>query len=313
MRAASTPAAGAAATGEAGSGGSAAPAPRFPIRLVALDIDGTLVGPDLVLHERTRAAIGAAVRRGVAVSLVTGRMASSAVEFARQLELVEPIVAAQGGIIRAMPRAGSRRVGRLLHHRPLPAAVGREIIEWTRERGLDPHVNHLERFIIRADDPLAEDYSRFLGADAELVPDLLVAISHPVTKVIAVGDEPLPESLLLPAREHFAGRADATISHPRFLEFVAPGVSKGWAVRWLARRARIPLGQVVAIGDQYNDLEMIASVGHGVAMASAPEAVRAVARMIALPVEEEGAAGIIEELVLGRVGPRIAGVERVAS
>ena len=52
--------------------------PLFPIRLLALDIDGTLVGDDLVIGPRTRAAVGAAMARGVAVSLVTGRMVSSA-------------------------------------------------------------------------------------------------------------------------------------------------------------------------------------------------------------------------------------------
>ena len=57
-----------------------------------------------------------------------------------------------------------------------------------------------------------------------------------------------------------------TISHPRFLEFVAPGVSKGRAIRWLARRLGVPLGATLAIGDQWNDLEMLAEVGHGAAM-----------------------------------------------
>ncbi len=55
----------------------------------------------------------------------------------------------------------------------------------------------------------------------------------------------------------FAGRADVTVSHPLFLEFVAPGVSKGRAVAWLAHRAGIPMGRVMTIGDALNDLEMI--------------------------------------------------------
>jgi hydroxymethylpyrimidine pyrophosphatase-like HAD family hydrolase len=89
-----------------------------------------------------------------------------------------------------------------------------------------------------------------------------------------------------------------TISHPRFLEFLAPGVSKLVGVRHLARRARVPLGRVLAIGDQFNDLEMIAGVGHGAAMPTAPDAVRAAARYVARPVGEEGAAQLIEALVL---------------
>ena len=104
----------------------------------------------------------------------------------------------------------------------------------------------------------------------------------------------------------FAGRADVTVSHPQFLEFVAPGVSKGRAVRWLARRLGVPLGAVLAIGDQWNDLEMLAEVGHGAAMPTAPAEVQAVARYVAPPLAEEGVARMIEALVLARPAERAA-------
>jgi len=279
-------------------------APRFPIRLLALDIDGTLVGSDLTLRPRTRDAIVAAVRRGVHVSLVTGRMATSARPFADVLGLTEPLVAYQGALIRRMPAQGER-LGRLLFHRPLAAATAREAIAWSLANGFEPHLNHLERFIIPAHDPNADDYSAFLGARAELVPDLARWIRHPVTKVLAVAEAGRPIAVLDAARAHFRGRAEVTVSHPQFIEFLAPGVSKGRAVRWLARRVDVPLEQVLAMGDQYNDLEMIELAGHGVAMPSAPPAVQAVARYVAPPLDDEGAAGIIEALVLaGAAAPR---------
>ncbi len=273
--------------------------PVFPIRLLALDIDGTLVGGDLALRDRTAAAIRAAVERGVSVSLVTGRMATSARDFAEVLGLVEPIVAQQGAVIREMTPPGTRGLGRLLQHTPLAGDVAREALLWSRDVcGLDPHINHLERLVIRADDPRADDYSAFLGVRAILAPDLPAWIHGPVTKIIAVGDEPAPVNALAEARRVFAGRAQPTVSHPRYLEFVAPGVTKGRALHWLARRAGVPLGQVMAIGDQYGDLEMIAESGHGVAMAGAPAPVQAAARYIAPPLAEEGAAQMIEDLVL---------------
>jgi hypothetical protein len=286
-------------------------APAFPIRLIALDIDGTIVGDDLVIGPRTKAAVRTAVERGVAVSLVTGRMVSSALRFATELGLTAPIVGYQGGIIRAMPEPGTTRLGRLLVHRPLAADAARAIVQWTREHGLDPHLNHLERFIVRADDPRADDYSAFMGARAELVPDLLGAIRHPVTKVLAVGEPPLPSELAPAARTAFAGSAEVTISHPRFLEFVAPGVSKGRAVRWLARRLGVPLEATLAIGDQWNDLEMLGEVGHGAAMPSAPAEVRAIARYVAPPLASEGAARLIESLVLAAPGEAQAAARRL--
>jgi Cof subfamily protein (haloacid dehalogenase superfamily) len=281
--------------------------PEFPIRMIALDIDGTLVGSDLVVRGRTRSVISAAVRHGVRVSLATGRMVTSAIPIARALGLRDPIIGAQGGLVRAMPDLEDR-VGRLLYHRPIAAEVARDAIAWSRDNGLDPHVNHLETFVIRADDPNVDDYSAFLGGSAKLVPDLLAAIVSPVTKVIASGPPPLPMQLLPAARARFEGRAVVTVSHPAYLEFVALRVSKGRAIRWLAHRHGIPLEQVLAVGDQLNDLEMISAVGHGAAMPSAPPEVSAAARYIAKPVTDEGAAELVERLVLG--GERAA---RVAS
>lgn len=299
-----------------GSAGSAGP--TFPIRLLALDIDGTLVGPSLVLPDRTAAAIRAAVRRGVHVSIATGRMATSAQTFADQLGLTGQIIAYQGALIRDMPavngvRAGRPRVGRLRFHRPLPPDVARDAIRWSEAHGLEPHVNHLERIVILASSPYVDDYSKFLGARAETVPDLVAYVERPVTKVISVADAPTPMELLPEARRVFAGRAAPTVSHPRFLEFVAPGVSKGSALARLARSLRVPLAQAMAIGDNMNDLEMIDAAGHGVAMPSAPPEVRAVARYLAPPLEADGAAEIIEQLVLAAPREAEAAGRRLAA
>jgi hypothetical protein len=241
------------------------------------------------------------------VSIATGRMTTSARPYARELGLTDPLVAYQGALVRALPPpARDPRLGRLLAHRPLAADAARDVLDWARSVGLEPHVNHLERFVIGADDPRAEDYSTFLGARAEIVPDLRAWLRHPVSKVISVAaaSDPVPEAVLAEGRRRFAGRAEVTISHPRFLEFLAPGVSKLVGVRHLARRARVPLGRVLAVGDQFNDVEMIAGVGHGAAMPSAPAAVRAAARYVAPPLADEGVADLIERLVL--VSPEIA-------
>ncbi len=284
------------------------PAPAFPVRMLALDIDGTLVDADAELSERTIAAVRAAVARGVRVSLATGRMPSSAVVFANRLGLREPVIGHQGALVRAMPAPGARgdatappfrgRVGRMLSHSPLAPEVARDAVRFCREHGLDPHVNHLERMIVQRGDPNFADYSAYLGRDAEVVDDLALDIDHGVSKVIAVGEQGRPMALVEEARRQFAGRASPTVSHPRFLEFIGPGVSKGRAVAWLAHRAGIPMSQVLTMGDALNDLEMISDAGHGVAMPAAPAEVRLAARYIAPPVTEDGAAAVIEALVL---------------
>jgi Cof subfamily protein (haloacid dehalogenase superfamily) len=295
---------------------AARPAPELPIGLIALDLDGTLIGEDLVLGERTIRAIRRARERGVAVSIVTGRMTTSALPYARTLDLTDPLVAFQGALVRALPPPDrDPQLGRILAHRPLAADAARDVIAWAKSVGIEPHVNHLERFVIGADDPRAEDYSSFLGARAEVVPDLVAWLRRPVSKVIAVAtaDEPVPESILADGRRRFAGRAEVTISHPRFLEFLAPGVSKLVGVRHLARRARVALGRVLAIGDQFNDLEMIAGVGHGAAMPTAPDLVRLAGRYVAAPLDEEGTAQLIEQLVLASPAIAARNAERLAA
>jgi hypothetical protein len=287
--------------------------PRYPIRMLALDIDGTLVGDDLVVGERTRRVILRAVHQGLAVSLVTGRMTGSAVRFAALLGLRHPIVGYQGGLVREMPRAEGR-AGRLLFHRPLDAGLARAAVRWSHEHGLEAHLNHLESLVIPDEDPYVDDYSAFLGVRAIRVPSIEEWIQRPVTKVVAVGEPPRPTELLPAARAWLAGRAEATVAHPRFLEFTARGISKGAAVRWLARRQGIPPGAVLAIGDQLNDLEMISAVGHGTAMAGAAPDVLAAARYVAPPVEEEGAAEVIERLALApEVRARAAAAELEAA
>ena len=278
--------------------------------MIALDIDGTLVDEDVVLRDRTVGTIRRAVHRGLRVSLVTGRMTFSAIQFATTLGLRDPVIGTQGGTVREMPTSLGHK-GRLLRHRPLGAAAARDAVAWSQARGLDPHVNHLDRLVIRADDPRVDDYSAFLGTRASRVTDLAAWIVHPVTKLVSVGPPGLPASLLGEARATFAGRADVTVAHPRFLEFVAPGVSKGEAVRWLAGRSGISLGSVLAIGDQTNDLEMLAAVGHGAAMPSAPADVIAVARYVAPPLAAEGAAQLVEELALASTRDAAATARRL--
>jgi len=271
----------------------------LPIRLLALDLDGTLMGGDGVIPSRTREAIAEALARGVVVTIATGRMYASALPYALNLGLSAPLICYQGAYVRELPTPGGE-AGALLYHRPMDAGVARQAISWSRARGFDPHVNLDDRLIVEVDDASIDDYERRSGVVAYFVPDLLRAIDAPPTKVLAVGAAPLPERWLGAARQAFHGRAHVTVSHRDYLEWNAPGVTKGRAVAWLAERLGIPLRQTMTVGDQHNDAEMLAAAGHGVAMGGAPDAVRAAARYSTGTVEADGAAAAIEALVLGR-------------
>jgi Cof subfamily protein (haloacid dehalogenase superfamily) len=275
--------------------------PAFPVRLIALDLDGTLMGSDLAIPPRTRAAIEAAIARGVLVTIATGRMYRSTVPYATALGIRAPIICYQGGYVREMPGPGGQP-GRLLYHRPMVAKVAREAITWAWAHGLEPHVNIDDRLIAQAGNATIAAYIRRAGVAGELVPDLVRAVVGRPTKVLAVAPDPRPRLLLDEARAAFGSRAYCTVSHRDYLEWNASGVHKGRALRWLARRLEIPLGNVMAIGDQLNDAEMLAAVGHSVAMGESPVAANGVARHVAATLAEDGAAVAIEGLILGRKG-----------
>jgi hypothetical protein len=272
-----------------------------PVRLLALDLDGTIMTDHLPISARTRRAVALARARGVRVVLASGRMYRSALPHVVALEMDGPLICYQGAYIRERPAADGAP-GAILRHLTLAADVAREAIRWTRERGLDAHVNDDDRLVMEVGDEAAPDYERHDGIDADFVPDLLATVDGPVTKVLAVGPTGVPARLLVSARAAFAGRAEVTVSHPDYLEFTAPGVHKGAALHWLAARLGVPDAATMAIGDQVNDLEMLATAGIGVAMGGAPPEVRAAAAHVTARIEEDGAAQAIERFVLSSRG-----------
>lgn len=267
------------------------------VRLLALDLDGTVLTPDLQMSERTRAAVAAAQARGVHVVIATGRMYRSTVRYARMLDLQGPLVCYQGGYVREMPAADGTP-GEILLHCQMPAEAARAAVAWSREHGLDPHVNIGDRLLIGRGPDEKADYEAMAGVGPEYVVDLVGAIDGPVTKVMAVGAPGLPHRVLGATRAAFAGRLEVTVSHPEYLEFMPLGVTKSTGLAFVADRLGIPMSAVMAVGDQSNDLEMLRDVGLGVAMGDAPAEVRAVADEVTGSVADDGVAEAIERHIL---------------
>jgi Cof subfamily protein (haloacid dehalogenase superfamily) len=272
----------------------------FPIRLVALDIDGTLVASasERTAPERTRATIRRVLDAGVEVVLVTGRMPAAALPLASDLGLTSSLVAHHGAVI-------ITPAGAIEEHLVLDPVLALEALAWAAADGRRAHLNRLDELIMAADDPRAAAFERVLGVAAQRVDDLGVRVRPPVTKVmIGIDDGESPEQVLARLASALGDRATVTTSNPRFVEVLAPGVSKGRAVRGLADQFGIPMTNVLAIGDDISDIDLLAAVGHPVAMPHAPASVRARAAHIAGPLADEGAAAVLEQLVIGSVMAR---------
>ena len=264
------------------------------IRLLALDMDGTLMGEDLVISPRVRRAIAAAQARGVVVTLATGRMLDFVLPFARDLEITAPLICYQGGLIQAADSDVP------LYRATMEPALVREVLELEAQRGWHV-ILYADGDVFLADRRHPEAFYRYmLGERLVWVNDLShVLEQHEPVKLIIFVETDEAERVEAELRQRFEGRMEVARSHALIVEANPPGVSKVDALERLSAHLGIPQAQVMAIGDQGNDAAMVAWAGVGVAMGDGSPATIAVADWVAPPLEEDGVAVAIEHFILG--------------
>jgi hypothetical protein len=254
--------------------------------VVAADLDGTLL-PLLLDGTQELTALTIAVTRlltqlGIATILVTGRMFHSAARYARNLDLDGPVAAYQGALIREVA------TGRLLHHDPVPLVLTREILGYLEPYGCPVNLYVRDRLCVARRTEEVERYERLSGMQANVVGRLIDYIREPSTKIGVGGDPQMLDDLLVRLRTDFAGRLIALKTWPFFLEIASPTATKARALQILGRRLGFAAGDVLAFGDSYNDADMLAWAGTGVAMKGAPPEVVAAADLTCGSVEEDG-------------------------
>lgn len=267
------------------------------IRLIALDIDGTLAGDDHRISDRVREAISRVQQHGITVTLATGRMFSATLPYAEEVGIDAPLICYQGGWIQAPG-------GPVLHRIPLDEDRAQSALEIGRERDWHTVLYADGRLFLRRMVHPRSFYKRLLGPDPTIVSSLTGLLdAHTADKVLYVAD---PERIPGMARDleaRFGETAEVVQSHVRFVEVVPLKVNKGRALAWLADHHQIARAEVMAVGDQQNDIPMLRWAGIGVAMGNAVEAVKAVADWIAPSVAEDGAAISLERWALSRTAP----------
>jgi len=268
------------------------------VRLIALDLDGTLFGDDLIISDRTRTAIAAAQSAGILVTIATGRMFRSAVHVARELAISGPLICYQGALIRHHPS------GEVLLHKTVPLPDALEVIAATRRAKLHLNVYLDDELYVESATPEALYYSRInmdlpLNEVGELGTWLSKAGGEP-TKLVIVTDPGRTDAVLAEYTSRFGADLQVTKSHPRFTELTNAQCSKGRALALVAAHHRVAQAEVMAIGDGLNDLDMLTWAGYGIAMGGSPEAVLSACRIVCPTVELDGAAEAIERYALGR-------------
>ncbi len=279
-----------------------------PIRLLALDLDGTIVGASNQIHPAVKRAIHAAQAQGVQVAIATGRMFRSALRFYQELELTLPLMAYQGALIQAPATANS--AAKIHRHLTVPKLAARQLLDYFEQPQLQDQLSvHFyinDRLYLRQLNAESIEYSARSGIEATAVGDLrlLLGEADPApTKILAISLDPaMIDNLLTSLRQQYPPEElYFTKSVATFFEAAHPQVNKGAALQYIAEQIlQIRPEQVMCIGDNFNDLEMIQYAGVGVAMGNAPDAVKAVANWIAPDVEQQGAAAAIEQFILSK-------------
>jgi len=265
------------------------------IRLAAFDLDGTLVDTDLVLTPRLKKAVSLAQQGVAIITIATGRDSKLTTRFARELGLTAPIICAQGGLIYDFIN------DLVLHDVRLPPDVIPKAVDAAARFGWNLHfemAGHSYLPAVANHPPILYEllrYSQWSRLD-DLVKDLperphkfLVTLNHPEDR----------QQVMSELCEVFNGMIGIVPSHPYLIEGVPKGVTKGSGLSWLAEYYQIPQTEVLAVGDNDNDIPMIEWAGLGVAVGNASTAAKAAANWIAPPVSENGAAVTIEKYILG--------------
>ena len=276
-------------------------------KMLVTDMDYTLLNKEKEISERNREAIRKAIEKGVHMVVATGRIYTSARLYARLLEVSTPIIASNGAIIREAAFNNPKDTERTIYKDTLNVEAVKEMIKLSRKYGLFCH-------FFTEDTIYAEklvnvslrytEWNKYLGEEdqvrIEIVDDIEEAIVQDkveILKAVVVdADSEKMQSLRNSIVE--TGIVSVSQSMKDNLEVMNKGVTKGNAVKKLAKIYGINREEIIAIGDNENDISMIEYAGLGIAMGNAEESLKNAANHITGHYQEDGVAEAIERFIL---------------
>lgn len=272
------------------------------IRLIATDLDGTLLMPDGTVSERTRRAMLACEVKGIPFVFASGRTFEGLCGMARQLGLNSPIISANGGRVDLSPG------GPTILEDFIPANIAEPVLDILEQSGM-----YVECYSGNAIYFLHPEKSPFPGWPGSRESVMVEGVQQR----FIVGIEPMRQYAMYRAYKFAVCSRDTEAlqkvrqmletldvalnsAFPFNIEIMERGHGKGHALHFLTHYLGLRDDQVMAFGDGSNDLEMLMAAGTGVAMENGFPELKAAASVIAPPNSEEGVACIVEQMVLGQ-------------
>jgi len=262
------------------------------IRMIATDLDGTLLNNQSELSPNTLRAVSQVMETGAKFVLASGRMYESTRPFAEQIHANAPIIVFNGAM------ACDWETGRPMFSRPIPPETARAVCKMAEQRGV--FIQYFpERgfFYARRIPEICDEYEgRIRVRGQETGRPLSEWIEKGAMKLLALGDAEALKEL----RERIEGAFEGVstmLSHPTYLEVVSCGVDKGRALEDLAEVYGISRGEIAAFGDAGNDMGMLECAGHGYAMEGGDPLVLSRARLSAPANDLDGVARVLFSLL----------------
>ncbi|KGP91091.1 haloacid dehalogenase [Pontibacillus chungwhensis BH030062] len=264
-------------------------------KMIILDLDDTLLGNDHKISERNKEALMKVQDQGGKVVLASGRPTYGMVPFAKELSLAEYgsfILSFNGGKII------NCHTNEEFFSQTLSVEAVRRLNEISQREGVQIHTYVGDEIVTAEENPYTSIESDLTGLPIKVVDSFMDGVTEPVVKVLMVGE---PEHLKVVEKklqEELGNEFSVMRSKPFFLEFTDKGITKGTSIEKLIQELGVKREEVIAMGDSYNDQEMIEFAGLGVAMGNAPEDIKGIADFVTDTNVNHGVAQVVEEFML---------------
>jgi Cof subfamily protein (haloacid dehalogenase superfamily) len=276
-------------------------------KMLVTDMDYTLLNKEKKVSERNREAVRKAMEKGVHIVVATGRIYTSARVYAKLLGVCTPIIASNGAIIREAAFDNPMDTEKTIYKDVLSPEAVKEMIRLSHKYGLFCHfftedtiyAEKLVNVSVRY-----TEWNKYLGEQDQvkikIVDDIYESLQKDgvqILKAVVVDSDSEKIQGLRDSIEE-TGVVSVSQSMKDNLEVMNKGVTKGSAVKMLAKLYGIDREEIIAIGDNENDLSMIEYAGLGIAMGNAEEALKKAAKHITGDYQQDGVAEAIERFIL---------------
>ncbi len=266
-------------------------------KLLVLDIDGTIITETSRISDRVKSAVREVQKKGILVTLTTGRMFRTTLPFIHVLNITLPVICYQGALIK------NPKNNELIFYEPIPLDLAQKVVEVIKKEKVHMNVYINDAlYMTRPKSPEAKEYLKIekqnINTKLNYIDLENYKLKQSPTKFIIISNKMYINRIEKYIQKEFKDKLSTTRGIREFLDVLNFGTSKGKALKILADYLGIKKKEIISIGDYYNDIPMFAESGLSIAVKNAPTKVKKAADYVADSVENDGAAKAIEKFIL---------------